>query len=352
MWFPARRAAYLSLAALARALERGKDARPFGRALASVWALPASRALVRRLEGFDGTHVVAIGGATLGGSGKTPLAIACARALASSGAHVALVGHAYRARPGHARTVMPQDTLDDVGDEAILAARELADAGVIVVVAPRRTQAVAYAAHRSDVIVLDGVAQTMPVRASLALLAVDAHEPWGRTRAVPPSGDLRAPISALRSVSDGLVAITDPRIHAVDPSLDGSWPAHAHSRGIWSGGRIVPWGDVAGTRVGLVCASARPHRVLRFLEARGLDVRAMIRDPDHGPLRSGSCLVRGLADAERHSGVDLWLATAKCAIHLERARHLTPSLPGIALIDYSLTLGTKLVERLRGLGSP
>jgi len=352
MWSPGRRAVSLSLVALASTLERGKVAGPMGRALAPMWARHASRALVRRLEGFDGTHVVAIGGATLGGSGKTPLAIACAQALASSGARVALVGHAYRARPGHARAVRHEDTLDDVGDEAILAARELAGAGVIVVVAPRRTEAVAYAAHRSEVIVLDGVAQTAPVRASLALLAVDAHEPWGRTRAVPPLGDLRAPISALRSVSDALVAITDPRIDAVDPSLEGSWPADAHSRGVWSGGRIVPWGDLAGTRVGLVCASARPHRVLRFLEARGLNVRAMIRDPDHGPLRSGACLVRGLADAERQSGVDLWLATAKCAIHLERSRYLTPSLPGVALIDYSLTLGTKLVERLSRLGSP
>ena len=70
------------------------------------------RSVTRRLPHPSGVSIVSVGGATLGGSGKTPLAIACASALAASGARVALVGHAYRAAPLHARTVSPGDALE------------------------------------------------------------------------------------------------------------------------------------------------------------------------------------------------------------------------------------------------
>src|ERR1700722_19407418 len=111
------------------------------------------------------------GRAPLGGREKPPLAVACALELARSGARVAFVGHAYRARPGRARVVAPGDRIDEVGDEALIAASELAAHGILVVVAPTRAGAVALAACRSNVIVVDGVLQSEP-RASPSLLAV------------------------------------------------------------------------------------------------------------------------------------------------------------------------------------
>src|SRR5580700_9814061 len=165
--------------AISRALEEGRSRGSMARATAQVWCHVAARRVVRSLEVPRGVRVVAVGGATLGGSGKTPLAIACARELAACGARVALVGHAYRARPGRARRALPDDGLAEVGDEALLAARSLGSE-VPVVVAPSRSLAVAEAARQADVLVLDGVLQIAPVRAALALLAVAAVEPWGR----------------------------------------------------------------------------------------------------------------------------------------------------------------------------
>ncbi len=95
----------------------------------------------------------------------------------------------------------PTDPLDEVGDEALLASSELerlaGPSGRVarVVVAPTRAAAIDFAAGAADVIVIDGVAQTAPVPATLALLAVDADEPWGRAATVPPWGDLRAPVA-------------------------------------------------------------------------------------------------------------------------------------------------------------
>ncbi|HEX8794330.1 MAG TPA: tetraacyldisaccharide 4'-kinase [Polyangiaceae bacterium] len=275
---------------VARALEEGVFGGPLARAAAQIWGSVSARHVVRPLELPPHVRVVAVGGATLGGSGKTPLAIACARELARTGARVALVGHAYRARPGCPRVVSPGDPLALVGDEALVAAAELEAAGVPVVVAPDRASAVAFAARSADVLVLDGVAQTRPRPATLALLAVDPEEPWGRAAALPPCGDLRAPVEALLAAVDAVVPVNE----ADDPGP-------------------FPWDALRGARVGLVSALARPHRVLRSLARRGIVPRVVVRARDHTPVA-----IRALRQHERSRSVDVWVATRKCSLHAPR----------------------------------
>jgi tetraacyldisaccharide 4'-kinase len=303
--------------AVARALERGDLSGPAARVLSSLWGLVASRGVARPLLLPAGVRVVTVGGATLGGSGKTPLAIACALELAAlrGGKDVAFVGHAYRADPRRPRVVSEHDDLREVGDEALLAARALADAGVSVVVAPRRADAVALAAERARVLVLDGVAQTRPVRASLALLAVDAAEPWGRAQAVPPAGDLRAPRAALLAACDRVVTV------GCDPAAD----ARVVSRGAWLGGSLLPWSALTGARLGLLSALARPDRIVRDLAGHRIALQAIVRARDHGPF--------GVFDAfERKATlVDLWLASPKCALHIELERFAPAP---VAIVDY------------------
>jgi tetraacyldisaccharide 4'-kinase len=329
------------LLALARTLERGEGAGPDGpagpaglaglaaRALARAWAPWAARAVVRPLAVGPRVRVLAVGGATLGGSGKTPLAIACARELASLGARVALVGHAYGASPGAARVVTVGDALAEVGDEAIVAARALADVGVPVVVAPSRRAAVERASGLADVLVLDGPLQIAPARAALSLLAVDAHEPWGRARAVPPRGDLRAPVAALLRAADVVVAIGE----AGEPR---ETDAHIRSRGAFVRGALVPWSDLTRLRVGLACALARPQRVLRFLARRGVVPVAVARAADH----------RRLPVAALRAPVDVWLASEKCALHVPAdAARIAP----VGTIDHALALSPGLGQRLARL---
>ncbi|MGO9838702.1 MAG: tetraacyldisaccharide 4'-kinase [Polyangiaceae bacterium] len=306
------------LAAYAEALERGAYAGPLARTLGRVWEHTIGRAVVRKLTWPSHVRVVAVGGATLGGSGKTPLAMACAADLASRGVSVALVGHAYRATPRRARVVRGDDALDEVGDEALLAAQALGPSGVSVVVAPKRSDAVALAASIADVLVLDGVGQAAPVRASLALLAVDAEEPWGRAAALPPRGDLRAPVRSLVGACDMIVAVGDD-----GQSPNPSWAHHARTtlHGVFLRGELLGWDEVAQLRLGFLSALARPDRVLRALERRGVRVRAVLRAPDHGPL-SPELLERMRGRLKRTAGfdhVDLWLATAKCALHIPAA---------------------------------
>lgn len=319
---------------VARWLETGTFGGPAARLVAGAHAAFASRAVARPLRvparRSDGTRLVTItvGGATLGGSGRTRVALACARELASCGVRVALVGHAYGATPGAARVVGVSDALADVGDEALACARELAALpDVRVVVGPTRQSAIDFVAALEpgvDAIVIDGPLQLAPSRASLSVLALDAQAPWGAGD-VPPAGDLRAPRRALLAHADQVVFVDAlPRgVHLGARSLD-----LASLRSSW-----------AGSRIGLFTALARPERLERALAREGIQPSEVVRAGDHGPVTSS--IRSRLVD----SRVDLWLATGKCATHLEPVALGAP----LAILDGSLVLPLVLRRALNGV---
>jgi tetraacyldisaccharide 4'-kinase len=303
------------------------------------------RTVIRRLSAPGHVAIVGVGGATMGGSGKTPLAIECAAELARAGARVVLVGHAYRADPRRPRYVSPGDALEDVGDEALLAARMLAPLGARVVVAPTREAAMALAGIEADVLVLDGVAQLAAARVALSILAVDATEPWGRPPSLPPRGTLRAPIPTLLAACDVVVPIGGAPLDRLPAGLGRSvWPATIESKGARvHAGALMTWETLRPLRVGLLVAVGRPERLVRFLAHRGIAPRAVVRAPDHGPFAMHAPALVALAS--RFRGIDLWLATPKCALHAERR---LPALP-VAVIDRSVALHPSLRTRLRGM---
>ncbi len=329
------------------ALEQGVLHGPWTRALARGFGLTMGRRVERSLAIPAGVRVVAVGGATLGGSGKTPLSIACAAELVAAGARTTLVGHAYRANPGRARVVSTADPIEQVGDEALLAARILGALGARVVVAPTRAAAVAFAAREADVLVLDGVAQVAPVRASLALLSLDGIEPWGHAAAFPPRGDLRAPRQTLLDACDAVVPIVDGPWPASELGMErwprDIWPAHLVSNGAWNGsGTLLAWEALRRMRVGLLTALARPERVVRALARRGVHPRVILRSRDHGPMKTRRA--RELCD----QAIDLWLVTPKCALHARNVGLRTP----LATLDHSVVLHPQLCARLRRVPVP
>jgi tetraacyldisaccharide 4'-kinase len=328
---------------IARALERGRGGAVSSLA-AAVWGAASSRSLAKplTLSGHARARVIAIGGATLGGSGKTPLAIACARSLALAGARVALVGHAYGARPLGPRVVDPGDDVEAVGDEALVAARALSSLGVPVVVAPSRQQALDVALDERDVVVLDGVAQLHPVRAHLALLAVDGAHPWGAGEC-PPRGDLRAPACDLLALCDRVVATrgggdTRAATFDLDRPLD---HADVTGEGAWLGDQRLGWAELRGGRVGLWTSVARPARVAARLAAAGVTPVVVATHGDHA--RVGAALRAKIAREAREKRVELWLCTPKCAARL------SPTLEGVpvAILEHELRLEAPLEEALR-----
>jgi tetraacyldisaccharide 4'-kinase len=259
--------------------------------------------------------VLCVGGATLGGSGRTPLAIACALSLASR-LRVVLVSHAYGARaPKEPHVVLATDDVRVVGDEAL----ECARAGLKVVVARERQRALDAAAATAHVIVLDGPLQLTPRPATLSLLAACAEEPWG-SGACPPVGDMRAPRKALEEATDCVVTI----------GLTGM--VAARSDGAWRGRELVSIEELRGTPLGLATGIARPWRVEAFLRQLGIVPRRVVRVANHAPL-----------ELRHDDAIQLWLVTGKDAGRVCGDAAATGQ---TAVIDYHLDLPPELQDLL------
>ena len=221
--------------------------------------------------------MVGVGGATLGGSYKTPLVLALARALAERGERAAVVAHGYGSeRSFEPRCVGPRDSAKSVGDDAFWLFGELSPLGVPVVVGGDRSAALALGASLSPRLIVDGLLQAEPRRLALSVLAVDAARPWGAGQC-PPAGDLRAPRASLLAAADVVVRVVPEYAASVasprpEPSLDaGSCTvvdvASALLGATSPEGELVSLASLAGRSIGVVLAIARPDRVLASLAA-------------------------------------------------------------------------------------
>jgi len=312
------------------------------RAAAALWAHIASRGVARPLCLPEGTRIIGIGSAVLGGAGKTPLAIALARSLsfrAQPPEGVALIGHAYRAAPERPRIVDPGDAVALVGDDALASARLLVGSTASVIVAPDRQSALDHAAAQGfRTLIVDGLLQARPARIAASILVLDAAAPWGGG-ACPPAGDLRAPREALLAATDLVVALgagdlspqCPPNAIAIPSRIEGAVAANGER---WS------LADLARRRVGLFVAIARPGRVEAALRSAGIDPRPVIALGDHA-IPSAHDLARA-ARCE----VDAWLTTARCAVKLPAAIGGAP----VLALDHRLDVAS-LDERLSILGA-
>jgi tetraacyldisaccharide-1-P 4'-kinase len=107
----------------------------------------------------------------------------------------------------------------------------------------------------------------------------------------------------------------------------------------------MTWRAVETQRAGVLTAMARPERLIAALARRGIVPRAIVSVRDHGPFDDSGR--RRVEEATAAGGLDLWLATPKCALHAARAM---PALP-VAVVDQLVTLHPALRTRLRGLAA-
>jgi len=225
---------------------------------------------VRRL----GTPVVSIGNLSTGGAGKTPLAIALARALVARGRHVDVLSRGYgRASKATAR-VDPNGTAEDFGDEPLVIARE---ACVPVYVAPQRYQAGMLAEREwapgsAAIHLLDDGFQHRQLHRDVDILLLAGADLNDR---LLPAGNLREPLNAMRRAT--AVALTMPEAPIVEKTLA--------SRGLWRGPvwrlhRRMQVPEIDGPVVAF-CGIARPDQFFTGLEDAGLHVASRIAFADH-----------------------------------------------------------------------
>lgn len=296
-------------------LEEGAFRSPAARWASGVWARLAEP--VRPVELPSGAFVVGVGGAVLGGSGKSPVCAALAAALKSSGLRVAIVASSYGARAPAPQEVSPHDSAAAVGDEALALSRALRDVRVSVFSGPSRAQTLALArAAGADVIFVDGLLQARPQRLGLSVLVLDGEAPWGAERC-PPAGDLRARRARLLDAAD-VVLVREELAASERAALAAAGkPVHTWSSRLIGArsrqGRLLAPSELRGLRLGLVLAVARPERVERELLRAGIEPRLVRLCGDHARPRAGLRVrARRLAGAP----LDAWLTTPKCATKL------------------------------------
>ena len=147
--------------------------------------------------------VICIGNFTVGGAGKTPTAMAIARAAVAKGLKPGFLSRGYGGTLDVTTLVDPgQHRSADVGDEPLLLARE-----AVTVISRKRVEG----AHRLvkegvDLIIMDDGFQSARLTFDYALVVIDTRRGIGNGYLVP-SGPVRAPIGEQMRQANALLAI-------------------------------------------------------------------------------------------------------------------------------------------------
>ena len=274
--------------------------------LAALYGWEAARRMERPAPRAS-VPVICVGNPTVGGVGKTPLALALARAAIGMGHRPGFLTRGYGGGGGATRIVAEYDDARDVGDEPLLLAR----VAPVAVGADRATGARLLADAGCDLLIMDDGFQSRRLDPDLALLLVDGARGVGNGH-VLPAGPLRAPLDAQLARADALVVVETGR------GCEGAAEAEAaaRERGVEViGARIAPvdGGAFRGRRVVAASGLGDPDRFVAMLTAGGAEIVARRDFPDHHPFTDADLAdLRALA-AKHGAGI---VTTSKDAARL------------------------------------
>lgn len=215
--------------------------------------------------------VVVAGGLTLGGSGKTPLALALGERLKSRRPYFLSRGYAGRVR-GPALIDSTRDTAAEVGDEPLLLARS----APTWIARDRAAGARAAVAAGAGLLILDDGFQNPFIAKDLAFLAMDGEGGIGNGL-IFPAGPLREPIAAALARANAVILIGEDRA-GIGRLVAGRCPIIA--------ARLLPGPEakaLAGVRVFAFAGIGRPEKFFASLERLGAEVVERRAFADHHP---------------------------------------------------------------------
>ncbi|WP_375458754.1 tetraacyldisaccharide 4'-kinase [uncultured Enterovirga sp.] len=299
-------------------------------------------AVAARRMGQEGVRaavpIICVGNVTVGGSGKTPTAIAVASLLREAGWGPAFLLRGYGGRLAGPVSVDPaRHVAGDVGDEALLLARH----AQTIVSRDRPAGAAEAVALGAQVIVMDDGLQNPSLAKTLSLAVFDGAVGIGNGR-VLPAGPLRAPLRAQWSRIDAVVIVgPGPRGDA--------FAADAAARTVpVLRAALIPAPEaaasLAGRRVLAFAGIGQPAKFVRTCREAGLEVAATRDFPDHHPFTAPE--ISDLLDAAERDHL-VPVTTEKDEVRL---RALAGSEPRLGLIrTLPVTLAFAQPDELRRL---
>jgi len=211
--------------------------------------------------------VICCGNVTVGGAGKTTVALDIGQRLIARSRSVHFLSRGYGGTVHGPHRVDANDTAADVGDEALL----LAAVAPTWVGGDRAASARAAVAVGAQVLVMDDGLQNPTLQKDLSLLVIDGATGFGNGR-VLPAGPLREPIAAGAARCQAAVMI-GPRLEipALLPMLRA---------------RLVPDPAIlslVGSKALAFAGIAVPDKFFDMLRSNGVDLINAVPFPDHHP---------------------------------------------------------------------
>lgn len=214
--------------------------------------------------------VICVGNLSVGGTGKTPVAVAIAERLMARGVAPAFLTRGYGGRErGPLRVDPDRHVASDVGDEPLL----LAAIAPTIVARDRAAGARLAASTGARAIIMDDGLQNPSLSKTLALVVVDGEAGLGNGRVIP-AGPLRESLARGLARAHGFVLMGEDR-HDLAARLRPHAPVLT--------ARLVPLPapQLAGTRCLAFAGIGRPAKFFATLAALGAEAVETVALPDH-----------------------------------------------------------------------
>lgn len=228
--------------------------------------------------------VICVGNLSVGGTGKTPIAIEIARLLIEKGRKPFFLSRGYGGNLRGPLQVTTDNYADQVGDEPLL----LAHIAPVIVARDRRKGAKFAVEHGADTIIMDDGHQNFALVKDLSLVVVDGDTGFGNRRALP-AGPLREPVAQGLARADAVI-ITGDGAPALDEFAKPVLRTHLT--------HLEP--NIADRRIVAFAGIGRPEKFFQSLRALGatlLDTRSY---DDHHKYTAGE-IARLRSKARAHN---------------------------------------------------
>jgi tetraacyldisaccharide 4'-kinase len=274
-------------------------------------------------------RVLSVGNITVGGTGKTPLVAALAKALLQRGMHVGILSRGYKGLKERTGGVLSDGTKiyltpAEAGDEPFMLATMLSH--VPVLVGKNRYEMGTYAVETFgiNVLILDDGFQHVRIKRDVDIVLIDSRRGFGNGHLFP-RGPLREPLRSLRRASLLVLTKTDPS-QPLDDELTDILRSYAPAVPLYhsrykpvslvevASGKEFPPEFVHGKRVFAFAGVADPEYFVHVLQGLGADIVRALHLPDHYQYTHED--IRSIGAFKNI--VDLYITTEKDFVKLQK----------------------------------
>lgn len=269
-------------------------------------------------------RVISVGNITVGGTGKTPVAILLAGLIRKEGGKAVILSRGYKRKSKGLVLVSDYDsilaTVFEAGDEPYLMARRLP--GVPVVVSSDRAAAGRFACERfkPDYIILDDGFQHARVFRDVNIMLIDADVGFGNGHLLP-AGILREPVAGAARANFIMVK-NGPLNNGAAQTLRASGLQAMNftykPSGLFDVSQAQPVdisaASIRGRKALVIAGLANPASFFRSIDGLRVNVVKTIAYPDHHWFTPDD--IKAIARAAAEAGADILITTEKDAVRL------------------------------------